>query len=302
MALTKDSFSYIPTIGVVATAPMIARVLLGASSDKEGLFSYESIAKQLPPSSYQEGYFVGGDYMLMAHPYFRRGMYPDNNWAPRFIDLFWSLNSENLSKYIAIDEDRVRINVDDSAYLEEDIWYGAPFNKEISDISNGTIKLRPPLDLKPHHIEFFFANAYCLDIKWSEANGVKTFQALEIKSQDVQLTLGDRTYFPARYLHSEFDFSTGYFRHFDGAVQLFNEEEYLQRRDSDFNMPYKSLDQIKARSTKVFKLNGKLSVDTWVELCCHFFAANPLAFEYFTGAYPTHITNVIDKLRESSRK
>lgn len=37
--------------------------------------------------------------------------------------------------------DRVRINVNDSAYIEMDTWYGAKFNKDISQIQDGISKL-----------------------------------------------------------------------------------------------------------------------------------------------------------------
>lgn len=298
IALNSDSFSYVQTIGIVASAPGIAKKLLGiAPSERDGLFDYDEIARHLPPDRFQEGYFTGSDYMLMAHPCYRRRMQPMANWAPRFVDIFWRLDSPSIMKFIAIDEDRVRINVDGSAYMEADTWYGAPFNKDIAKIQNGTIKLRPPLDLSDHHIDMFFAQSYCLDIKWSEANQIKTFQALEVKTQDTQVIVDGETYFPARYLHAEFDLSSGAFRHFDGAIQIFTEDEYLRRRDSDFNITSKSLEHIKARSQKVFKLNGYLTVDAWVEFCCHFFTANPLTFEYFTGTYPEHVTEFVDKVR-----
>jgi len=297
-ALDSGSFEYVQTIGIVANAPSIARVLLGpVQVERDGLLSYEEIAKRLPPNQFQAGYFEGSDYMLMAHHCYRRGMHPHANWAPRFVDLFWQFDTPNVRKYIAIDEDRVRINVDGSAYFEEDTWYGAPFNDDVRQIQSGTVKLRPPLDLEPHYVDYLFAKAYCLDIKWSESNGIKTFQALELKTDDVQIEIEGRSYFPARYLHAEFDVAGNCFRHFDGAIQLFLEDEYLQRRNSDFNMTAKSSEHIKARSTKVFKLNGPLKTDNWVELCCHFFTANPLTFEYFTGTYPGHVTDILTKVR-----
>lgn len=75
------------------------------------------------------------------------------------------------------------------------------------------------------------------------------------------------------YLHAEFDLAANCFRHFDGAIQLFEEEEYFHRRDSDFNMTMKNAAHIKARSNKVFKINGLLKTEEWVEFCCHFFTA-----------------------------
>jgi hypothetical protein len=302
ISLSPNSFDYIQTIGIVASAPGLAKNLLGITkTEKDGLYAYEEIAKRLPPNQLQPGYFACDDFMVMAHPCYRRRMHPINNWAPRFVDLFWRLDSPDITKYIAIDEDRVRINVDNYAYFEEDTWYGAPFNEDVSKIKDGSVKLRPPLDLDPQYIDFFFAQTYCLDINWSSSSEIMTFQALELKTSDVQVIVGGQRFHPARYLHAEFDISSGLFRHFDGAIQLFTEGEYLRRREDDFNIIFKSLEHIKARSNKVFKINGQLPVDFWVELCCHFFAANPLALEYFTGAYPNHIIEAIVKIRSRTQ-
>lgn len=298
VSLTQDSFSYVEKIGVIASAPELAKILLGISvTERDGLFAYDDIAARLQPSDFQEGYFSGADYMIMAHPYYRRAMYPLNNWSPLFIKRFWKLNSPDIKKYIAIDEDRVRINVDGSAYREYDTWFGAPFNKDISKIDNVIVKLKPPLWIDDIYNDLF-GNVYCLDIKWSESSQIKTFQALEIKNSDVVLTMEGQDLFPARYLHAEFDLLTGTFRHFDGAVQLFTRDEYFSRRDSDFNMQLKNDKHIKARSKKVFKLNGVIPIDLWVDFCCQFFAKNPLTFEYFSGAYPDYIVDILNKIQK----
>ena len=302
MILNAESFEYIPTIGIVAKAQGIARALLGPiRTERDGLLPFNEIANRFPVSPHTEGCFAGPEFVLMAHPYYRRGMHPVNNWAPRFIELFWRFKGPNIEKYIALDENRARIDVSGLGYFEADTWYGAPFHKDIRNIKLGIAKLRPPLDLESRHISFFFADAYCLDIKWSESNGIKSFQALEMKTEKIQINIGGQHYFPARYLHAEFDLGANCFTHFDGAIQLVTEEEYFQRRDSDFNMTMKNLAHIKARSSKVFKINGPLKTADWVEFCCHFYAANPLTFEYFSGEYPQYITEALEKIRVNDR-
>ncbi|TDV49473.1 hypothetical protein EDF87_104119 [Pseudomonas helmanticensis] len=296
--LGAEDFEYIQTIGIVAKAPGIARTLLGPiKAERDGLLSFNEIATRFPPSPHYEGCFAGPDFILMAHPSYRRGMHAINNWAPRFIDLFWRFESTGTEKYIALDENRVRIDVSGLGYFEADTWYGAPFNEDIRNIKTGITKLRPPPDLEARHISFVFANAFGLDIKWSELNGIKSFQALEMKTEDIRIELGGRYYFPARYLHAEFDLTANCFRHFDGALQLFTEEEYLQRRDSDFNMTMKNPVHIKASSTKLFKINGPLKTKDWVNFCCHFYTANPLIFEYFSGEYPKHVNETLERIR-----
>jgi len=303
LILGAGSFEYIQTTGIVAKAPGIARTLLGPiRAERDGLLPFNEIASRLPPSPHHEGCFMGPDFMLMAHPCYRRGMHPVNNWAPRFIDLFWRFDGPGIKKYIALDEDRVRIDVEGLSYFEADTWYGAPFDEDIRNIKPGITKLRPPLDLEARHVAFFFANAYCLDIEWSESDGIKSFQALEMKTDEVEIEVGGHRYFPARYLHAEFDLKANCFRHFDGAIQLFTEEEYFQRRDSDFNMTMKNPAHIKAGSNKVFKINGPLRTESWVEFCCHFYAANPLTFEYFSGEYPKHVTDVLATIRDHASR
>lgn len=298
IVLGKDSFQYLPAIGIVANAPGLSRQLLGPMpTQRDGLLAFADIAVKFPPSQFHAGYFVGSEYILMADSCFRRGMHPISNWNPRFIEIFWGSDFSGATKYIGIDEDRVRVDVDGPAYFERDTWYGAPFNEDIRRIPSGVVKLRPPLDIGRTFNELFFADAYCLDIKWSEASGIKTFQALEFKTDDVQIDIGGVAYHPARYMHAEFEIAANCFRHFDGAIQLYQETEYRQRRDSDFNMTTKMLDHVKARSRKVFKLNGSLKTQDWVELCCHFLASNPLSFEYFTGAYPSHVEEAVSKVR-----
>ncbi|KML58688.1 hypothetical protein VL15_12225 [Burkholderia cepacia] len=296
--LGSESYEYIQTIGIVAKAPGIARMLLGPiKTERDGLLSFDEIASRLPPSPHSEGCFAGPDFILMADPCYRRGMHPVNNWAPRFIDLFWQFDGLGIEKFIALDDDRVRIDVDRLGYFEFDTWYGAPFDEDIRKVKLGIAKLSPPMDIEPRHVSFLFANMYCLDIKWSESDGLKSFQALEMKTEDVQIEIGGQRYFPARYLHAEFDLVANCFRHFDGAIQLFTEDEYFQRRDSDFNMTLKNLAHIKARSRKVFKINGPLKTGKWVEFCCHFFTKNPLIFEYFSGEYPKHVTEALERIR-----
>jgi hypothetical protein len=58
---------------------------------------------------------------------------------------------------------------------------------------------------------------------------------------------------------------------------------------------------MKPRSKKVFKLNGLLPTETWVELCGHFMAANPLMHEYFTGDYPESVSRVVAVLRANQQ-
>ncbi len=240
--------------------------------------------------------------MLMAHPYFRRGLYENNNFSPRLIDLYWKKDHSNLESFIALDFNRVRINVDNSAYLEEDTWFGPKFNKNISEITDGTVHLRPSSDIEDFLISFYFKDAYSLDIIWETKNGIKTFQSEEFKTEKIKVLKNGIEYYPVKYIHAEYDLSQNSFRHFDGAIHFYAENEYYKRRDSDLKYNSKNEFKIKTPSEKLFKFNGKIDVETWLEYSGHFMAGNPLVFEYFEGKYPEHINQVLETIRKNKEE
>lgn len=290
--LGEGAFDYSPKIGVIAHHPNILLALeQGLAPDKAGLFECALLKKLFKKQRSNPGYYFSNNYMAMAHPMFRRGMYEENNWAPRFIDLFWGLDDKKeVSSYISLDRNRVRVNVDDSCYVELDTWFGAPFNEDIARIEDGTVKLRPSLDIKPRHVSLLFNSTYSLDIHWKTKESIKSFQALEFKENDIKINHDGNEYYPARYLHAEYDLNTACFRHFDGAIQYYSEQEYYQRRDTDFRHNEKLPNKIKAHSQKSFKFNGSIDTDMWQEFFSHFMTGNPLVHEYLTGSYPDYLT------------
>lgn len=298
VTLTDENFKYLQTIGIVATYPNIISYLHPSLvNDKEGLLNFKSLCQSFVRKRFLNGYLYGDNFMLMAHPFFRRGFHGVNNYAPRFVELFWNFDNPRIDTYISLDADRVRINVDDSSYMELDTWYGAQFDRNIESISDGTVKLRPPMDIDNFLNSFFFRDAYALDIKWATKERIKSFQAEEFKTEDVKLVKNGIEYYPVRYIHAEYDLDKKFFRHFDGAIHFYKETEYYSRRESDFNYNNKSQNHIKTLSEKLYKMNGQISVDTWIEFSSHFFTGNPLVFEYFEGKYPKHIDEMLEKVR-----
>lgn len=296
--LADDNFRFVAPIGVIACSPNIVQVLdARAIPDKEGLLPCADLFSRYRKSVVNPGYLYGDNYMLMLTPLFRRGMSLGGNWAPRFVDEFWALDDPNIKAYIALDQHRVRISVDDRCYMEADTWFGAPFGNSISAIPDGSTYLRPPLDIKQDLVAFVFASTYSLEVYWSTKRNLRTFQAIEFKNDDITVSLQGDVCHPARYLHAEYDLTTKHFIHFDGAVQYFRPDEYRVRRDVTFEQNVNLGHAVKARSVKAFKLNGVVSNKVWVNLCSHFCAADPLVIEYFSGAYPSHVTEAIERLR-----
>lgn len=300
--LSARNISYVEKIGIVASAPrLLERLSEGIERERSGLVPFGTFPLKLNFGLPYAGYFNAGNFAPMAHPHFRRGLHGECHFAPRFIELFWATSGAALDKYIALDEDRVMLDIFLGEAMEKATWFGAPFNQDISQVPNGIVKLKPPPDLNAHHASFLFADVHCLDVKWRQTGIIKGFQALEIKSENVRMSVDGETYYPARYLHAEFDLATGKFRHFDGAMQYLTELEYRQRIDSDFNYNAKNRVQIKPRYAKLFKLNGSLGTSLWSVLCCHFFADNPLMFEYFQGRYPPQVAETLARLASAQQ-
>lgn len=298
--LNSTDFDYIPTIGVIAEKEGILRQLLpDLKYDKDGLVSLQELRSMVTPSTQMPGYFLIGSFLTMAHQYFRRQFSASAAFAPRFIPEFCAKEYGESNAYIALDPNRVRINTDSRFYIEDDTWFGAPFNEAIGKISDGIAKLRPPIDLAPDSLSFLFKDAYSLDIKWSEKNGIKTFQAQEFKQSNIVISLQGLEYHPVRYVHAEYDLRSESFRHFDGAVHHYTEEEYISRRDQDLNYGVKSTVKFKPKSLKIFKLNGTFTVDLWADLCCQFLSGNPLIIEYFTGEYPASVKDMLARINDS---
>jgi len=303
ITLDREDFSFIPTIGIVCEHPnILTKLIPDLAVDKEGLLKWDGLSSLFDIKLMNPGYFYTNNFMAMASPVFRRGLHGVNNWAPRFIDIFWQLNDPSIDVYICLDQDRVRVNVDSSCYMEADTWYGAPFNDDIAKIEDGVTHLRPPADLDAHYLGFLFNDAYALDICWNTKNNIKSFQALEFKGKEKTVVLNNKEFHPVRYVHAEYDLEKGEFRHFDGAIQYHTIEEYNVRKDSNFRHNIKDDSKVKPLSVKAFKFNGSISTDMWAEFSSHFFASNPLIHEYFSGAYPAHLVDTLQKIRVHREK
>jgi hypothetical protein len=298
--LTDECFSYSPHLGILASFPnLIESLNLGFSIDKEGLVDIGALCSNYKKNIVTPGLLYGTNHILMAHPFFRRNLNKNSNWAPRFIELFWGINDEKLEVCIALDHNRVRINVDDSSYFEFDTWYGATFCNNIPSIKDGVVKLRPPSDIDEFENDFLFGNAYSLDILWKTKNGIKSFQAEEFMTENIMIRKNGADVYPVRYLHAEFDARNNYFRHLDGAVHFYTVDEYFERRDSDFNYNSKNLHQIKTMSEKLFKINGQVSIENFLTLTSHFLTGDPLIIEYFEGKYPAHVEETLTIIRRN---
>jgi len=299
LGLDGLQFQYVPCTGIVATKTDLLSNLFRSASDKEGLYGFRVLKEHFCMKRDVPGFLFHERFMAMPHPFFRRGYAPHNNFAPHLVDMLWNFTDSAIDLSFALDSDRVRIDVNDTVYTEFDTWFGAPFKDDIKSIPDGTSRLAPPADFSHFHVEFFFSDVCYLDVHWDTKDGVRTFQAEELKSEKCTVTDNGTIYFPARYIHAEYDLSNKTFRHFDGAIHLYTKEECETRRKCHYTTSNLSM---KPRSVKLFKMNGSIQTEMWKDYCCHFCSGNPLLYEYFSGSLPAHVVDVVTKLRARNSK
>lgn len=296
-----EQVSYLQTIGIVANHKgLLDSLCQDLLKDKDGLYDIHQLKALFQPMPFPgTGLLKSANYAIMAHQFYRRGMNPTANWEPKFIELFWKLDLPNSDVRIALDPDRVKLDLNGFGYMEFDTWFGAAFNKDISEIKDGLAELRPPSYLDSFEINFLFGSAYSLHIKWSTEGTVKTFQAEAYLDESVITEWEDDIWHPVRYIHAEYDLTKRNFKHFDGAIHFYPPHDYKVMRDKDLNYNLKNTTHIKAPTKKIFCLNNDIPVDLWLEFTCHFFPHNPLIIEYFEGKYPDHLQETLNAIQKS---
>lgn len=297
--LQASDFDYNHALGVhCRSKDIVLRINPKMASDKEGLYDFNKLLDTYSKKPFSEGALYADNHIFYASNFFRRGYSMNSNFAPRFIEHFWKNDFNANEVGIALDLDRVRIDTEGPFLIEEDTWYGGKFSEDISSIKNDVVHLRPPQYLDDIELDFFYASAFALDIYWYSYENIKVFQALEFKQPKVTFEIENETYYPVRYVHAEYDMDSKYFRHFDGALQFYTEEEYYERRDNNFNSKVKGEYQVKSKSKKLFKINGQLTVENWIEFTSHFFAKNPLILEYFDGEEPEYLKSTLEAIKK----
>lgn len=280
ISLSLDDFEFSFKVGLVAKSKNITKRLLPELNiDKENLVDFDELRKNEEYKSTSIGYAFGKNATLLASPFFRRGFSSKNNWSPGFLSKFWRFKSEKSKCYIALDLDRIRLPKDESIYFEKDRWYGPKFTGEIKEIQDGITRHvfseTGNNSKTPNH-----NNIYAIEVKWVTENNKKSFQLIELRDRTINTE--DGTFYPAKYMHAEFDLQKNEFTHFDGAIQLLKEDEYFQVKDCFFSNSRKSTNQVKAQYHKLFKINYSVTTEEWVEFVGDFCSHNPLIEEYFS--------------------
>lgn len=290
--IAVKSLDYYHAAGLVLRTDQKIKKLISLKQDKDSLYNWNDLKDRIQ-NIFGVGYFSYENYYLMVSHFFRRGYDQLNNFTPSFIDEFYKLDKKHMDVSLSLDDDAIRID-EPRPYFEADAWFGAPFKNEIALIQDGIIKYRPPIHQKPNFVRRLYNNYYSLDMKWTTKGNIKTFQLSEFKDESVTIVIEEKIKHPVRYIHAEYNLDTNSFQHFDGAIHFYDKNHYLNKRDSDLDYELKYGTNFKAKSKKLFRLDGIISVEQWSNLTTHFLHGNPLIIEYFTGDYPQYVKKILN--------
>jgi hypothetical protein len=156
--------------------------------------------------------------------------------------------------------------------FESDYWFGAPFDQGRLD-DRADVGVTAFFRSQPSPLDFFFGKLLRTEVFRNVDGDVKTFEIEELI--DVSEAHGE--YVLNRYVHAERDMKRGVFRHCDGAVKIYLRDQYEQRVDPERRLPDKS----SHRKLKVFRIDGEIDAEVWINLTLLFFRGNELVLEYF---------------------
>ncbi|MGA1871916.1 MAG: hypothetical protein ACMUJM_25640, partial [bacterium] len=211
------------------------------------------------------------DHILHYHQFLRRGYTsnPNFDFLNQFIKVHHETKSNN-SFRIAIDHQRIMPKEFFLRIYEFDTWYGPPFNSEKLDDPNYI-----GLTLVKRNPDSLFGLTNSLDrteFYWSYKDGIKTFEVEEISNSEFKF----ENFNFNRYVHSERDIEKHVFRHLDGAVKVYVDRSYNERHISNIPQEYKS-----HKKVKLWRIDGDLKLQHWLDLICFFFKSNEMLIEYF---------------------
>jgi hypothetical protein len=238
---------------------------LAAKTDDDGLVVLDDSFKPMDMG------ILYKDHMLHYHQCLRRGFSSNPNFdfigrLLRFRD-----SAPGCSFRIAIDHNRIMPKEFIERICEMDTWFGPSFQRDLLDdpsaVGVTVVKRR-----KPSPFEVGEEELDRTEFQWSYRDGIKTFEVEEISTANHK----HGAYYLNRYVHAERDTTLGILRHFDGAVKVYLESDYAARLGT--HMPSEPRSHAKP---KVFRVDGDIDIDQWIELTAHFFKGNEMLIEYF---------------------
>lgn len=256
--------------------------------DKHGLIYLSDLLQQFKYLGHGVFKHKDSELALFAHRFFRKSLSIHNNLNYFFIDKLITHSSNVKTKVrIALDRDLIGLAKTYHDSIELEYWRGPKFNNDVSKIKLGVIIYNSD------EFQKLYYGISQTEFWWKIESEKQTFEVEELKEHPSNGI--DNDSYGCRYVHSIFNSDTESFEHFDGAIRMYDTEKMLSRIEKDIKGAGK--DSI---YTKLFRIDGELSVEDWKTLICHYYLSNPLVKEYFEGADEESIEpHIIEEVKES---
>lgn len=246
---------------------------LNEQKDNDGLLLLKDIYEGF--SYLGQGVFASkeSDLAIFLHPFFRKSFSRYNNYNFEFIDELLGQYPANQSIKIKIDDDYIGYSPSFIKNMEFEYWFGPQYDNDISKIPTGVTCY------KSSEEEKLYNQVEKTEFVWQNKKDKLQFEMEEVSDSDAP-TLDDEQY-ACRYLHSIYDFETSAFDHFDGAVRQYNIDSICERLEKPINQMGHT-----AKYTKLFRLDGEISLATWKSLITNYLKNNYDVYRYFGMSTP----------------
>ncbi len=195
-------------------------------------------------------------------------------------------HNDGLQVSMAIDHFRICTQGELQEILELDRWFGAPFrfaqidDPQSKDFDTPVLLYRPK-DLGPGEPE-----GLRTEFRWSLKKD-QSIRSLEIEELPNPDKLPSNRSVLCRFIHCQRDIANSRFVHLDGAVTIYDFEQYKSRYSQSVDH---TLSKVWAnQKPKVFRVDAtedpksQITYDSWSQLITSFFRGNELVLEYLTG-------------------
>jgi len=247
--------------------------------DKDGLVDYRALTKEFKET--HPGVFQSADrkIALVTHPFFRRSLSRRNNLNAYFLERFADCANEHkdLRMRLKLDPDLILYGGDIKYPMEFEYWMGPKFSTDIGRIPAGVTQHKA--SERTRLLEGIVLTDFWWQVPAERADNddsiveVRTFEMEELVDQP-SFGVGEEFY-GCRYVHTEFREDEDAITHFDGAIRGYGAEAYFTRLDKRIDSAGKH-----AEYTKLFRIDGALSIETWKGLVSAYYRGNILVPEY----------------------
>lgn len=230
--------------------------------DDDGLISFKNL------NYMGNGVFKYKDILLFASRKFRRSASIINNFNEDFLDYYCQLEG-SFEKRIAIDDCTIGLPESLSTPVELDYWWGPKFDDDIMSIQDGVTRHEMISDATKLLLGIEYT-----DFRWyTNKEHKKVFECEEVLNIPT-FGLGIDKY-GFKYCHAIFC-SSDLCEHVDGAIRIYSEEKASQRKDTDIVKAGKD-----TKYEKMWRLDGKIDREIFLQLVHYHFRSNTLVSEYF---------------------